>query len=131
MATGINAAPPRALRRARFISPAKETSPMPRLKNESSVLVDDLKARIDRLVDAAVREGRDRALGEIRALVGGGLPVRRGPGRPPKSASAPTAGPGRPRKKRRNPWASMTPEQRADRVKKMLAGRGLKPKNAG
>jgi len=32
------------------------------------------------------------------------------------------------RKKRKNPWASMTPEQKPQRVRKMLAGRGLKPK---
>ena len=102
---------------------------MPRLKNESSVLVADLKARIDRIVEAASKEGHDKALTEIRALVGGGgLPVKRGPGRPPKALSLGGVAPAKPRKKRKNPWAAMTPEQKADRVKKMLAGRGLKPK---
>src|SRR5688500_12834413 len=28
-------------------------------------------------------------------------------------------------------WANYTPKQRAERVRKMLAGRGLKPKGAG
>jgi hypothetical protein len=100
---------------------------MPRLKNETSVLIADLKARLDRIVAVAAQHGRDQALTEIRALVGGTLPVKRGPGRPPKSSyAAPAAR--KPRKKRKNPWASMTADQKADRVRKMLAGRGLKPK---
>jgi hypothetical protein len=104
---------------------------MPRLKNETSVLIADLKSRIDRMVEIAMREGHDRALGEIRALVGGGLPVKRGPGRPPKSSYAPSAAPARakPKKKRKNPWAHMSADQKAERVRKMLAGRGLKPKS--
>lgn len=107
---------------------------MPRLKNETSVLIADLKSRIDRMVEIALREGHERALGQIRALVGGGaLPVKRGPGRPPKSsyATGPAAAPARakPKKKRRNPWAHMSADQKAERVRKMLAGRGLKPKN--
>ncbi len=101
---------------------------MPRMKNETSILIADLKSRIDRIVETAVREGRTRALAEIQALVGGGLPVKRGPGRPPKSSYA-AAAPAKPRKRRKNPWASMTSEQRSDRVRKMLAGRGLKPKS--
>lgn len=101
---------------------------MPRLKNETSVLVADLKSRIDRIVAVAAQHGRDQALTEIRALVGGGLPVKRGPGRPPKSSYAAAPAPRKSGKKRRNPWASMTAEQKADRVRKMLAGRGLKPK---
>lgn len=101
---------------------------MPRLKNETSVLIADLKARLDRIVAVAAQQGRDQALTEIRALVGGGLPVKRGPGRPPKSSYAVAPAPRRSGKKRKNPWASMTAEQKADRVRKMLAGRGLKPK---
>jgi len=103
---------------------------MPRLKNETSILIADLKSRIDRMVEIAMREGHDRALGEIRALVGGGgLPVKRGPGRPRKDSYA-VAAPARakPKKKRRNPWAHMTADQKQERVRKMLAGRGLKPK---
>lgn len=103
---------------------------MPRLKNETAVLIADLKSRIDRIAEVAMREGHDRALGQIRALVGGGaLPVKRGPGRPPKSSYAISAPSAKPKKKRRNPWAHMSAEQKADRVRKMLAGRGLKPKN--
>jgi len=104
---------------------------MPRLKNETNVLIADLKARLDRVVSVARQQGRDQALTEIRALVGGGLPVKRGPGRPPKSSYATHAAPvaRKARKKRKNPWASMTADQKADRVRKMLAGRGLKPKN--
>jgi hypothetical protein len=100
---------------------------MPRLKNETSVLLADLKSRIDEMVETAIREGHDQALSEVRALVGGGLPARRGPGRPRKSVAG-AAAPSAPRKKRKNPWASMTKEQREERVRKMLAGRGLKPK---
>ena len=104
---------------------------MPRLKNETNILIADLKARLDRVVAVARQQGRDQALTEIRALVGGGLPVKRGPGRPPKSSYAAAAAPAarKPRKKRKNPWASMTAEQKSDRVRKMLAGRGLKPKS--
>lgn len=102
---------------------------MPRMKNETSTLIADLKSRLDRIVETARAEGRTRALAEIQALVGGGLPVKRGPGRPPKSSYAVAAPAAKPRKKRKNPWASMSAEQRADRVRKMLAGRGLKPKS--
>lgn len=104
---------------------------MPRLKNETQVLIDDLKARLDRIVSVAVKAGHDQALTEIRALVGGGIPgVKRGPGRPRKNPEVSGFAAAKPKKRRKNPWASMTPEQKADRVRKMLAGRGLKPKNA-
>lgn len=103
---------------------------MPRLRNETQVLIEDLKSRLDRIVSVAVKAGHDQALSEIRALVaGGGIPgVKRGPGRPRKNPVVGAAP--KPKKRRKNPWASMTPEQKADRVRKMLAGRGLKPKNA-
>lgn len=101
---------------------------MPRMKNETSALVADLKSRIERIVETARQEGRTRALSELSALVAGGLPVKRGPGRPPKSSYA-AAAPAKPKKRRKNPWASMSAEQKADRVRKMLAGRGLKPKS--
>jgi hypothetical protein len=97
---------------------------MPRMKNESSVLLADLKARLDRMVATAKHEGRDEALVQLRNVLGGAAP-RRGPGRPPKSAAAAA----KPKRKRKNPWTSMTPEQKAERVRKMLAGRGLKPKS--
>jgi hypothetical protein len=99
-------------------------------KSETRTLVADLRARLDRIVSEAVNAGRTQALSEIRALVGEVPAARRGPGRPPKSASAaaPAAAGRKTRKKRKNPWAHMTAEQRAERVRKMLAGRGLKPK---
>ena len=102
---------------------------MPRMKNESAILLSDLNARIQRLVELARKEGHDKALAEIRALVGGGLPMKRGPGRPPKALSAAAPAAAKPKKRRRNPWKHMTADQKADRVRKMLAGRGLKPKS--
>ena len=104
---------------------------MPRMKNETHVLIADLKARLDRIVDVAMKAGHDQALTEIRQLVGaGGGPVKRGPGRPPKSSypGGVAPAPRKSGKKRKNPWANMTKEQREERVRKMLAGRGLKPK---
>lgn len=101
---------------------------MPRMKEDSKTLAADLAARLERLVAAAKKEGRDEAFGQLRSLVGGtaGAP-RRGPGRPPKSAAA--APRAKSRKRRKNPWATMSAEQKAERVRKMLAGRGLKPKS--
>lgn len=104
---------------------------MPSMKNETQVLLADLNARIQRIVEIARQEGHERALTEIRALVGGGgTPIRRGPGRPPKSAAFTADADAAPmrRKKRKNPWANMTSEERAVRVRKMQAGRGLVPK---
>ncbi len=59
----------------------------------------------------------------MRGLVGGAGAKRRG--RPKKAAKKPA----KRKKKRRNPWDHMTPAQRKERVRKMLAGRGLKPKS--
>ena len=105
---------------------------MPRLKSETAVLVADITARLQRIVEIAKKEGHDQALTDIRALVGGGsIPVKRGPGRPRKVVPADAglgAAPAR-KKRRKNPWTSMTPEQKAERVRRMLAGRGLKPKS--
>ena len=99
---------------------------MPKTTTDS--LIADLTSRLGKLVAAARKEGRDEALLEVRELVGGGTggAARRGPGRPRKAAKPETAA--KPKKKRKNPWATMTPRQKADRVRKMLAGRGLKPK---
>ena len=109
---------------------------MPRIADESSLLLADLHSRLQRVLEAAHQEGRTSALNEIRNLVGGGgatVPVRRGPGRPKGSKNAPKAAAAtpvdaKPKKKRKNPWAGMTAEQKKERVRKMLAGRGLKPK---
>jgi len=99
---------------------------MPRIANTTDALLADVQKRLAQLVEAARKEGRDEALAEIRNLVGGGAPRR---GRPPKAATATATAPKKPKKKRKNPWATMTPKQKADRVRKMLAGRGLKPKS--
>jgi hypothetical protein len=101
---------------------------MPRMKEDSKTLAADLASRLDRLVAAARKEGREEALGQLRSLMAGGLAPRRGPGRPRKYPVADAAPRAKSRKKRKNPWASMTAEQKAERVRKMLAGRGLKPK---
>lgn len=101
---------------------------MPRMKEDSKTLVADLASRLQRLVAAARKEGREEALGQLRSLMSGGVAPRRGPGRPRKS-EAPVAPRAKSRRKRKNPWASMTADQKADRVRKMLAGRGLKPKS--
>src|SRR5437773_850480 len=105
---------------------------MPRMKNETRELIDVLKSLIERNVTEAVTAGRTQELAEMRTLVGGVPTVKRGPGRPPKNAGGGGGGssaPSKPRKRRRNPWAHMTADQRAERVRKMLAGRGLKPKS--
>lgn len=101
---------------------------MPRLKNETSVLVADLHRRIDAIVAAAKNSGRDEALAHIRHLVGGGMPVKRGPGRPPKSASL-AAAPAKPRGKRRNSWAGLSAEARLARINAIRKGKGLPPRD--
>jgi hypothetical protein len=100
---------------------------MPRMKNETSALVADLHRRIDEIVSAARNAGRDEALSQIRHLVGGGAaaPARRGPGRPPKSASAAPSGP---RKKRKNSWAGLSAEARLARINAIRKGKGLAPR---
>ena len=97
---------------------------MPRVANNTDALLKDLISRLEKLVDAARQEGREDALADVRSLVDGGGATRRGGG---------AAGESKPRRKstkpRKNPWADMTPEQKQARVRKMLAGRGLKPKD--
>jgi len=103
---------------------------MPRIANETSALLADLQDRLQRVIEAARQEGHDQALADVRSLVGGGgaPQAHRGPGRPRGSKNTPkVTKAGKPRK---NPWAHMTADQKAERVKKMLAGRGLKPKSA-
>jgi hypothetical protein len=93
---------------------------MPRPRNyaaHASAAIHDLLASVTRLVDAA------------RLAVANG----RGPSR---SARSPKARGGRTTKGAKisgavkASWASYTPAERAARVRKMLAGRGLKPKRA-
>jgi hypothetical protein len=101
---------------------------MPRMTNETSALVADLHRRIDAIVAAARDSGRSEALAQIQHLVGGGAaPVRRGPGRPPKSASA-AAAPAKPRAKRKNSWAGLSAEARLARINAIRKGKGLAPR---
>ena len=102
---------------------------MPRVANTTDALLQDLISRLEKLVDTARQEGREDALAQVRSVVEGGGAKRRG--RKPAAQAAAAAR--KPRKKsskpRKNPWATMTPEQKKARVRKMLAGRGLKPKD--
>lgn len=109
---------------------------MPRVVENTDSLLSDLTTRLERLVTVARKEGRESALAAVRSLVTGGnlgaATARPGRGRPPWDGPAPAKRPAarakKARARRRNPWAHMTPEQRAERVRKMLAGRGLKPR---
>lgn len=96
---------------------------MARIAEDSKSLAADLAARLDRLIAAARKEGREEALHEVRSLVGGAVAMKRGPGRPPKSG-APAAS-AKPRKKRKNPWAALSPADRLARVNAIRKGRGL------
>ncbi len=104
---------------------------MPRIANESGALLADLQKRLARLVDVARNEGREDALSDVRRLVAGsGGPGMTKAGKPRKKPGPkPSQKSSKPRKKRKNPWATMTPAQKKERVRKMLAGRGLKPKS--
>lgn len=107
---------------------------MPRPKSDVQSVLSDLASRIEGLLDAARREGREQALAEVRSLVGGAVAVRRGPGRPPKSASAPAAAPAakpaRAKKARKSSWEGLTDEQRLARVNAIRKGRGLPVKSS-
>ncbi len=98
---------------------------MPRVANETTALLKDLKARLGEVVAAARAEGRASALSQLHAILGG--PAKRGPGRPRGSRNKPKAVAG-PRKRRRNPWAGLSPEQRLARVNAIRKGRGLPTK---
>lgn len=101
---------------------------MPRIANTTEAMIADIAKRLERLVEQAKKEGHEDALREVRSLVGGGQ-GQGGTGKERGRKLAKTARkPAKPKKKRKNPWDSYTPAQKAARVKKMLAGRGLKPK---
>jgi hypothetical protein len=77
---------------------------------------------------------RERAERVKRMLAGRGLAPRaagKAPGRRPAATGRPAAArkSARLRSAVKAHWASMSPQARADRVKRMLAGRGLKPKS--
>ena len=99
---------------------------MPGIENETSAQLQDITARLSRLVEVAVRQGREDALAEVRSLVGGGE-IKRGPGRPPKSMSV-SAAAAKPRKRRKNSWAGLTAAEHLARVNAIRKGRGLPPK---
>jgi hypothetical protein len=108
---------------------------MPKMKSESMTLLSDLATRLEQLVEVARQEGHDRALEEVRSLVGGGAMgvVKRGPGRPKGSKNAPksaTAAPAKAKKKRKNSWAGLSAEARLARVNAIRKGKGLPPKSA-
>lgn len=103
---------------------------MPRIANETSALVADLSARIERLAEAARAEGRAAALESLRSVLEGGGAPRRGPGRPRKDAAPAAAKPRRAGKRRKNPWAGLSPAERLARVNAIRKGRGLPPKES-
>ena len=89
---------------------------------EESAIIDDLRKRMEH-----PRVGRHRiddALAEVRSVLGGG---GGGSGGGEGKTATEKA---KPKKKRKNWWDTATPAQKAARVKKMLAARGLKPKPA-
>jgi len=98
---------------------------MPRIANETNALLADLQKRLEKLIDVARREGRDSALEEVRALVGGGIMPRAA-----KAAKTPAKAAAKPKKKRKNPWANLSPEAKLVRVNAIRIGRGLPAKTA-
>jgi hypothetical protein len=104
---------------------------MPRLANETSVLLADLHARLSRVVEVARQAGHDTALEEIRSLVVGGsagIPVRRGPGRPKGRKNKAAAG-GKPKQRRKNSWAGLSRAAHLKRVNAIRKGKGLPPRS--
>jgi hypothetical protein len=104
---------------------------MPRIASETSALLADLHTRLQGVIAAARAEGHAKALDEIRSLVGGGLPVKRGPGRPRGSKNAPTVGAAvKPKQKRKNSWTGLSASARLARVNAIRKGKGLPPRSA-
>lgn len=104
---------------------------MSRDKSETSEVLADLHARLERVLESARAAGRARALNEIRLLVGGELPAKRGPGRPLGSRNKPAvAATAKPKQKRRNSWAGLTAAARLVRVNAIRKGKGLPPRSA-
>ncbi|MCZ6787819.1 MAG: hypothetical protein O7E54_11725 [Planctomycetota bacterium] len=94
---------------------------MPRIANDTDAMLADVVRRLERLIAQARKEGREGALEEVRSLVGGAVGARRGR----KAAAKPA----KRKKKRKSWWDTATAKQKAERVRKMQAGRGLKPKS--
>lgn len=86
------------------------------MSNVISSAVSDLVSAVTRLVDAVNASARAK----VGAAAAAFAPKQRGPGKNnPKLKAAIKAS-----------WAKYTPAQRAARIAKMLAGRGLKPAKA-
>ena len=98
------------------------------MKDPLDRFLDQMREAVLALMAQAREEGREEVRAMVQGLVttGRSAPARKGPARKAEATAKPPA-----KKKRKNPWKSMTPEQREARVRKMLAGRGLKPKPKG
>ena len=100
---------------------------MPRIANNTDALLKNLIERLERLVQTAKTEGREDALASVRSLVDGKAKTRATPGRASRGKKMKPAR-RKSTKPRKNWWDTATDAQKKARVKKMLAGRGLKPK---
>jgi hypothetical protein len=100
---------------------------MARLKEDTKTLIADLSARLAKLVEVAKKEGRESALTEVRALVGGAVNIGGGArrGRKPAAEKAEKPAKAKRKGKRKNPWAGLSPEARLARVNAIRKGRGL------
>ena len=98
---------------------------MPRLKNDTDILVRDLVARLEKLVATARREGRESALAEVRSLVAGGGKQGGGSDKPARRKRRAAKRKRKSSKPRKNPWLGLTPRQRLKRINAMRKGRGL------
>jgi len=103
---------------------------MPRIASETSALLADLHTRLQGVVAVARAEGHANALNEIRSLVGGGAPAKRGPGRPKGSKNKPKSAAAKPKQKRKNSWAGLSAAERLVRVNAIRKGKGLPPRSA-
>jgi hypothetical protein len=101
---------------------------MPRIPNETSALLADIKGRLEQLAEVARKEGRGEALAQLQSVLGGRPPARRGPGRPKGSKNKPTTVAAR--KLRKNSWSGMSPAARLARVNAIRKGKGLPPRHA-
>ena len=94
------------------------------MTNELSGLTADITARLERLLAAAKRAGREEALHDVRALVGGAVSVGSAARGAKKSAKV-AAAPKRAKKARKNPWLGLSPEAHLARRNAIRRGRGL------
>ena len=98
-------------------------------KKKTIGVAEDLRARIEKLVETARNEGRDDALAQVRHLLGGA--PGKGAARTAERGSKGTPRKGTSKKaKRRNSWAGLTDEQRLVRVNAIRKGKGLPPRES-